>query len=156
MNMFSTSQTKFSGQVRPANQPDINQQRQDEPVSQLAPSLRGDLAESTTPVLPPVDIFETAAGVTIMADLPGVSKDRLGVRLEGDSLVIDGAASPPETGDLELLYGEVLSPFYRRSFTLSRDLDPGKIEASLNNGVLKLTIPKSEQAKPRRIEVRVG
>jgi HSP20 family molecular chaperone IbpA len=94
--------------------------------------------------------------VTIIADLPGVSKDRLGVRVDGDSLVIEGTASTPDLGDMELLYGEVLSPVYRRSFTLSRDLDPGKIEASLNNGVLKLSIPKAEAAKPRRIEVRVG
>jgi HSP20 family molecular chaperone IbpA len=57
---------------------------------------------------------------------------------------------------MEIVYGEVLNPIYRRSFTLSRDLDPGKIEASLNQGVLKLVIPKSEEAKPRRIEVKVG
>jgi HSP20 family molecular chaperone IbpA len=57
---------------------------------------------------------------------------------------------------MEIVYGEVLNPVYRRSFTLSRDLDAGKIEASLNQGVLKLVIPKSEEAKPRRIEVKVS
>ncbi|MEO8120159.1 MAG: Hsp20/alpha crystallin family protein [Rhodoferax sp.] len=139
MNNVSTSQTSSSG-----------------PGSQLAETQRGALSESTPPVLPPADIFENDAGVTIFADLPGVSKDRLGVRVEGDSLVIEGAALPPETGDMELLYGEVLSPFDRRSFTLSRDLDPAKIEASLTDGVLRLNIAKTEQAKPRRIEVRVG
>jgi HSP20 family molecular chaperone IbpA len=179
MNNVATSQTSSSGRLRPmnpgnpANQPDISEQtdpdrrsqdvrrsehserRQDEPGSALAQGQGGALSESATPVLPPVDIFEDDAGVTILADLPGVSKDRLGVRVEGDSLVIEGTASPPETGNMELLYGEVLSPFYRRSFTLSRDLDPGKIDASLNNGVLKLNIAKAEAAKPRRIEVRV-
>ena len=139
MNNVATSQTSSSGQG-----------------SQLAESRQGALSKSTTPMLPPVDIFEDEAGVTIFADLPGVSKDRLGVRIEGDSLVIEGTALPPETGDMELLYGEVLSPFYRRSFTLSRDLDPGKIEANLTDGVLKLSIAKTEQAKPRRIEVRVA
>ena len=108
-------------------------------------------------LLPPVDIIENEAGVTIYADMPGVSKDRLGVRVEGDSLTIEGSTALPDTSaDMELIYGEVLSPSYRRSFTLSRDLDPSKIQASLSNGVLCLTIPKAEEAKPRRIEVQVG
>ncbi|MES2977039.1 MAG: Hsp20/alpha crystallin family protein [Pseudomonadota bacterium] len=107
-------------------------------------------------VLPPVDIFEDEHNVTILADLPGVSREGLGVRVDGDSLVIEGTASSPETGDMELIYGEVLNPMFRRSFTLSRDLNPGNIEASLNHGVLKLVIPKAEEAKPRRIDVRVG
>jgi HSP20 family molecular chaperone IbpA len=58
--------------------------------------------------------------------------------------------------NMELVYGEVQTPQYRRSFTLSRELDPGKIDARLINGVLTLRIPKTEEAKPRRIEVRVG
>jgi HSP20 family molecular chaperone IbpA len=171
MNMFFRSQSSSSGQARPTGQSanverneagrrnqngSGNELTEHQQARPLTYGLQGDLSESATPVLPPVDIFENAAGVTIIADLPGVSKDRLGVRVDGDSLVIEGTASTPDLGDMELLYGEVLSPVYRRSFTLSRDLDPGKIEASLNNGVLKLSIPKAEAAKPRRIEVRVG
>ncbi len=116
-------------------------------------------AAASTAVLPAVDIFENEMAVTIMADMPGVSRDRLGVRIDGDTLVIEGAAMPKDAAaqapTMEIIYGEVLNPMFRRSFTLSRDLDPGKIEASLNNGVLKLVIPKSEQARPRRIEVKV-
>lgn len=112
-------------------------------------------AQSTT-LLPPVDIFEDDTGFTVIADLPGVSKDQLGVRVTGDSLVIEGTASVPVSGNMELVYGEVQTPQYRRSFTLSRELDPGKIEAKLNNGVLTLRIPKAEEAKPRRIDVSVG
>jgi HSP20 family molecular chaperone IbpA len=79
------------------------------------------------------------------------------VRVDGDGLMIEGAAKAQDSSPgMEIVYGEVLNPIYRRSFTLSRDLDPGKIEASLNQGVLKLVIPKSEEAKPRRIEVKVG
>jgi HSP20 family protein len=108
-------------------------------------------------MLPAVDIFEDDACVTIMADMPGVSRDRLVVRVDGDGLMIEGAAKAQDSSPgMEIVYGEVLNPIYRRSFTLSRDLDPGKIEASLNQGVLKLVIPKSEEAKPRRIEVKVG
>jgi HSP20 family protein len=119
---------------------------------QLEPSSR----TRTTTLLPPVDIFEDETGFTVIADLPGVSKDQLGVRVTGDSLVIEGTASVPVAGNMELVYGEVQTPQYQRSFTLSRELDPGKIEAKLNNGVLTLRIPKAEEAKPRRIDVSVG
>jgi len=57
---------------------------------------------------------------------------------------------------MQLVYGEAQYPSYRRQFTLSRELDTARIEASLKDGLLKLTIPKLEEAKPRRIEVRVG
>lgn len=110
-------------------------------------------AQATTTVLPPVDIFEDESGFTVIADMPGVSKDQLNVRVTGDSLLIEGTASVPDIGSMELVYGEVQTPQYRRSFTLSRELDLGKIEASLNNGVLRLRIPKGEEAKPRRIDV---
>ncbi len=171
MNKFSASQAGSTGSARPMNygnpanqaadgdassSSELGEPRQRVPGGQPTQDQLGASSESAAPVLPPVDIFEDDDGVTIMADLPGVSKDHLGVRIEGDSLVIEGTASPPETGNMALLYGEVLSPFYRRSFTLSRDLDPGKIEASLNSGVLKLKILKAESARPRRIEVRVG
>jgi HSP20 family molecular chaperone IbpA len=114
------------------------------------------LAAQSTTLLPPVDIFEDESGFTLIADLPGVSKEQLGVRVTGDSLVIEGTASVPVTANMELVYGEVQTPQYRRSFTLSRELDPGKIEARLNHGVLRLRIPKAEEARPRRIEVSVG
>ncbi len=114
------------------------------------------IPQSGTPVLPPVDIFEDESGFTVMADLPGVSRERLTVRVDGESLVIEAAAATPVEGDLTLIYGEVLNPLYRRSFTLSRELDPAKIEARLESGVLRLNIPKAEEAKPRRIEVAVA
>ncbi len=113
-------------------------------------------AQPTAVVMPPVDIFEDETGFTVIADMPGVSKDQLTVRVTGDSLLIEGTASVPDIGNMELVYGEVQTPQYRRSFTLSRELDPEKIEARLNNGVLRLRIPKGEEAKPRRIDVSAG
>ncbi len=107
-------------------------------------------------VRPPVDIVEGDNGITLVADLPGVSKDRLGVKVDGDQLVIEGSALVPWPAKLEVLHSEVHHPFYRRTFTLSRELDPAKIEANLRDGVLRLHIPKSEEAKPRRIDVTVG
>lgn len=107
-------------------------------------------------VVPPVDVFEDDAGITLLADLPGVSRDRLGVRVDGETLVIEATASTAQPQGMQLVYGETQYPSYRRQFTLSRELDASRIEAGLKDGVLKLSIPKMEEAKPRRIEVQVG
>ena len=123
---------------------------------EVSTSAQGSRPEAVATILPPVDIYEDDAGIIVLADMPGVSKEQLGVRVTGDNLVIEGTVTAPVSGDMELLYGEVLNSQYRRSFTLSRELDPGKIEARLANGVLRVSIPKAEEAKPRRIEVNVG
>jgi len=123
---------------------------------EVSTTAQGPRSEYTATIVPPVDIFEDDAGITVLADMPGVSKEQLGVRVTGDNLVIEGTVTAPVGGDMELLYGEVLNSQYRRSFTLSRELDPGKIEARLANGVLRVSIPKAEEARPRRIEVSVG
>ena len=111
--------------------------------------------ENPVAMVPPVDIVEDETGFTLTADLPGVSKDRLGVKINGDHLLIEGEVSTPVPQGMELVYAELRTPYYRRSFTLSRELDASKIEAKLNDGVLQLRIPKAEEAKPRRIEVKV-
>ena len=105
---------------------------------------------------PAVDIAESESGINLLADMPGVSKDRLTIKVEGDNLTIEGRAQIDVPETIELLHSEVRSPYFRRSFTLSRDLDPGKIEATLRNGVLQMHIPKSEEARPKRIEVKVA
>jgi HSP20 family protein len=134
-----TSQTNQSGQA-----------------SQVEPSDQRQRSGSAITFMPPVDIYEDEAGFTVVADMPGVSKDQLMVRVNGDNLVIEGTVSPPTLQNMELLYEEIQTPQYRRSFTLSRELDPGKIDAKLNNGVLRLHIPKAKEAKPRRITVNVA
>ena len=112
--------------------------------------------ENVAALLPPVDIYEDETGFTLTADLPGVSKERLGVKVNGDNLLIEGEVAIPAPQGMELLYAEVLASSYRRSFTLSRELDASKIEANLKDGVLKLRIPKAEDARPRKIEIKVG
>ena len=107
-------------------------------------------------LLPPVDVYEDETGITLTADLPGVSKDRLRVKVNGDNLLIEGDVTVPAPQEMELLYAEILASSYRRSFTLSRELDASKIDANLKDGVLKLRIPKAEEAKPRRIEIKSG
>ncbi|MBA2963912.1 MULTISPECIES: Hsp20/alpha crystallin family protein [Ramlibacter] len=125
---------------------------------QTAAGRPAGLSPSTgTPrLVPPVDVYEDEAGITVLADLPGVSRERLHVHIDGDSLVVEGTAEVSGPEDLELVHGEVQPSAYRREFTLSRELDPSRIEAQLKDGVLRLSIPKAEEARPRRIEVRIG
>jgi HSP20 family protein len=110
-----------------------------------------------TAVRPPVDVVEDESDITLSADLPGVTKDTLQVRVDGDTLVVQGEARLDVPTGTEQVYAEVPPQIvYRRSFTLSRELDGTRVNASLKDGVLTLRIPKTEAAKPRRIDVKVG
>ena len=113
-------------------------------------------AEKEASLVPPVDVVETAEGITVTADLPGVSKDNLTLRVDGDTLSIEGSVALGESTSMQAVYAEIRVAHYKRSFVLSRDLDASKIEASMKNGVLTLKVPKAEQAKPRRIEVKAS
>ena len=106
-------------------------------------------------MLPRVDVLEDDTGITLLADLPGVPKDQLELKVDGDTLLIEGTVTPQTPERLEPVYAEVRVPRYRRVFTLSRELDAGRIEANLKDGVLNLRIPKQEHAQPRRISVQV-
>ena len=106
-------------------------------------------------LMPAVDIVENDNGITLLADMPGVSKERLNIRVDGENLTIEGSAEVQVPEQIELLHSEMRTPFFRRTFTLSRELDSAKIEASLRDGVLRMHIPKAEEARPRRIEVNV-
>jgi HSP20 family protein len=110
---------------------------------------------STASLLPAVDIFEDAGGITLVADLPGVAREDLAIGVDGRSLTIEGPVRLGEAASLSAVYAEVRANHFRRSFDLSSDLDTAKIDAGLRDGVLTLRIPKAEQAKPRRIDVRV-
>ena len=125
-------------------------------MSTNQPTVRAGEADQQRAVLPAVDVFEDASGITLLADMPGVPKDRLELKVEADTLSIEGqvVASTPE--GLEAVYAEVRVPRYRRTFTLSRELDTSKVNASLKDGVLTLRIPKQAHAQPRRIEVQAG
>lgn len=108
-------------------------------------------------VVPPVDVIEDDNGITLLADLPGVTREGLQLRVDGDSLQIEASASAAAgPQNMELVYGEAQIPAYRRRFTLSRELDTARIEAQLKDGVLRLVIPKAEQARPRRIDIKAG
>jgi HSP20 family molecular chaperone IbpA len=105
---------------------------------------------------PAVDVIEDAHGITLWADLPGVAREGLEIRVQDGNLRIEASASVPTRDGLRLQHAEVRVPDFVRSFTLGAELDASKIEANLKDGVLKLLIPRREEARPRRIEVAVG
>lgn len=109
---------------------------------------------TAAPFRPPVDIYENGEGITVQADLPGVSKERLDVRVENQSLVIEGQVQFDLPEQAEALYADVRSSTYRRSFALSGELETEKIEANLKDGVLTVRIPKRAELRARRIEIQ--
>ncbi|MCE4555177.1 Hsp20/alpha crystallin family protein [Roseateles cellulosilyticus] len=118
------------------------------------PGAEGDATQRA--LLPRVDVSEDDTGITLLADLPGVAREQLALQVEGDTLLIEGSVAAATPGGLEPVYAEVRVPRFRRSFTLSRELDASRIEAQLRDGVLTLRIPKQAHAQPRRIAVSAG
>lgn len=105
-------------------------------------------------VSPPVDIYETSDGLVLLADLPGVAPNDLDVRLEDNTLTINGRTKPGRTDEPTYREYELVNFF--RQFELSEQIDQGKVSADLKHGVLTLHLPKTEKAKPRQITVKVS
>lgn len=116
-------------------------------------------AEQTRPGLvftPSVDIFETDREITLLADLPGVAAENLTIDLRENTLTLVGDVDPEESPGEEKIVVEFETGRYYRQFTVSNVIDQSKIDANLADGVLRLTLPKVEAAKPRRIHVKTG
>ncbi len=111
----------------------------------------------TSAWLPPVDVFEDKDSVKIVAEIPGVEFDDLQVSIENNVLTLRGEKQQTreETADRVHRYERTYGIF-ERSFVLPATVDPERIEASLDNGVLTISVPKVEKARPRQIEVRGG
>ena len=105
---------------------------------------------------PTVDIYEDGNEITVRADMPGVTRDRLQVQVDGNNLAIEGQAAIDMPEGMEALHADVRTTRFRRSFTLSNELDSGNINAEMKDGVLTLRLPKRAELQPRKIEVSVG
>jgi HSP20 family protein len=101
---------------------------------------------------PEVNIVETKEGYVVEAEMPGVGKDGLEIMLEGTEITIVGRRHP-EVLPGEALLRESRGADYRRVFELDPAIDASKISAKMDQGVLTLTLPKSERVKPRKIAV---
>jgi HSP20 family protein len=114
--------------------------------------------QSTTDRLPaaapPVDVYENADEILLVADLPGVTPESLKLDLDNGELLLE--ASRTDTGGGQLIEAEYGACTFQRRFALPGGIDGAKVSADLKNGVLELHLPKSEALKPRRIEVRAG
>jgi HSP20 family molecular chaperone IbpA len=104
--------------------------------------------------VPAVDILEADQELIVLADLPGVKNEDLSVDLHQGTLTISGDVSPPEGPNERDVIREFQTGQYYRQFTLSEMIDQSRIEADLKDGVLRLTLPKTEEAQPRRITVK--
>lgn len=113
-------------------------------------------SESTRPgpaYIPAVDIYESKEAMTLIADMPGVPPENLDIDLNDGQLTIHGRVSPPPNMGTHLLREYGVGDFYRE-FTLGRLIDQSRIEARIRDGVLILTLPKVDAAKPRKISVK--
>ena len=112
--------------------------------------------ESTMPVrdfVPVTDIFETEQALTVVLEMPGVSKESVEVGVENDVLTITGRIDSSKYEGLQPLYTEYNIGNYSRSFQISSKIEQEGIKAELKDGVMTLVLPKAEKAMPRRISV---
>jgi len=127
------------------------------PADQSRVSQRESAASHAEPALtPPVDVVEDAGGITLYADLPGVSRENLNLHVEADTLSIEAQADLATPQGLQTSHTEVGLGRFRRVFTLSKELDTQNVSAELAQGVLRLRIPKAAHAQPRRIDIQVA
>lgn len=106
---------------------------------------------------PPVNVYQDNDGVTVVAELPGVSADKLSIELEGDRLRLSGSRAPLDGVKEEQYHRrERHDGEFSRELRMPAGLDPDKIEAKLADGILTIRLPKAESAKPRKIEVKAG
>src|SRR6516164_65035 len=115
--------------------------------------------EATTPTrafMPNADIFDTEDALTVVLEMPGVDRDNINISIENGVLTVEGKINFAKYEGLQPVYSEYNVGPYRRSFRISSRIDQDKISAEMRDGVIKLMLPKAEEAKPRRIEVRTG
>jgi HSP20 family molecular chaperone IbpA len=116
-------------------------------------------AEQTTPGLvftPAVDIFETEKEITLLADMPGVKADALTIDLRDNTLTLSADVAPVDNDKEEEILVEYETGRYYRQFTLGELVNQDNIDAKLNDGVLRLSLPKVERATPKKITVKSG
>ncbi|MEZ5740082.1 MAG: Hsp20/alpha crystallin family protein [Burkholderiaceae bacterium] len=149
MNTATQSPTRSSTELERKEDPNVKS------TQDQAGSVDNESQERRA-LLPPVDVIEDDTGITLFADMPGVAKDKLSLQLDGDQLVIEGEMALKLPEKMSATHAELQLSNYRRSFTLSKELDPENIQAECRLGVLKLRIPKAKHAQPRKIAISVN
>jgi len=115
----------------------------------------GGCGDACAPLLPRADILEGEREFRIVMELPGVSRENLVIEIEGQTLTVTARRQSPPPEGFKVLHGERSDKAeFRRTFTLGRGVDPARVEARIEQGILHLTLGKTEQMLPRKIEVR--
>ena len=136
-------------------------------VSDMPPAIPGaiPIARSATPLpdeqsreaqlvfTPPIDIFETAEGLVLLADLPGVAPESLELQVQDNKLTLFGRVDAMLPEGAQLIHQEYRVGHFLRSFILSDEVDHDRITAKLNQGVLEVLLPRTQRSEPRRIRV---
>jgi HSP20 family protein len=129
---------------------DVTKRKQQNAPSRAEDDRRGEMV-----LRPTGDIFEKEDGITILLDMPGVSKERLDINTDRNSLVVEGEIEIEMPKETESLYADVRCTRYRRAFSLSGEqLDTESVDASLKDGLLRIHIPRRAEMRPRKIEVK--
>ena len=105
---------------------------------------------------PPIDIFESGEGLVLRADLPGVSAEGLELQVQDNKLTLFGRVEPYVPEGVQAAHEEYGVGDFLRSFILSDEVDHERISAKLNNGVLRVVLPKAARAEPRKISIDDG
>ena len=123
-------------------------------LDRLAQQLVG-AGSSTRPSVMPLDAWREGDAFVLEFDLPGVQPETLDIDVERNVLTVR-AERPPKNGDWEMLAAERPTGLFSRQLVLGDNLDLDRLEARYDDGVLRLTVPVAERAKPRKIEVATG
>jgi HSP20 family protein len=118
------------------------------------PAGNGEGANARPVYVPRTDIYESKEKLVLLADMPGVQQESVDITLERNMLTIVGRVSSPDVEGYNLTYAEYGVGNFRRVFTLSNEVDREGIQASMKDGVLKLILPKSQRAIPKKISIQ--
>jgi HSP20 family molecular chaperone IbpA len=123
-------------------------------ATQLAQKPEQNVKKTDYVITPPVDIYETDNEYVLKADMPGVAKDNVNITFNNNELEITGKVDEQYTSNENMTYREYTLFNYYRKFVVSNAINPEGISASLENGVLTIKLPKREEAKPKKIEIK--
>lgn len=141
-----------TAQIPVQNQPAVSLTQAEAPLPQ-APAPPEVLPAERALFTPPVDIYESDAGLVLIADLPGVSVNSLELQVQNNKLTLLGRVATQIPAPAKVLHKEYEEGDFLRSFILSEDVDHERVTARLNNGVLEVVLPRSPKSPPRRIQV---
>lgn len=132
---------------------ELTRQNSPETKSMQQDQGNGNTATQDRFVTPRSSVYDTADAVVVELEMPGVGRDNIDITVDKDELTVTGHRTRSADEGYEVVHQERLLLNFRRSFVLSERIDTGNIAASYDNGVLQLTLPKSAEAKPRKISI---